>query len=412
MRKLKTFAMVAVISTPTLALAAGLRDYSSHKPPSITLPSAGGSYVDPVFGTKIIRVTDSRYGTRCVHAYSYWRAFNADNSRLLLECDNVGTLFRFDPSTDKVTYDGTLRGSDGYKLASESAIWSNTYSNTIYALDAVGLRIWRLDVANRGLGGYTKLKDFSGTLSSSLYITHLTVSHNGQIFSFHTRNRSTGERMNAYAWDRSTNKLYKFPTYSGLDVNESKVDKDGQWVMINYDDDTVALWDFRLGIKKWFQHEDLSDNVSGHFDVGSDFIANTDTVRTGLVVRTYGSLYSPQNIVRYKRPSGSDNWSIAEHVSLRSDPEVWAVGSTYAGDNTWAAFEDEIFLAALDGSGFVRLAHSRSKESNSSSSLRYYAQPRASASKNGRYIVYSSDLGSTTRFDTMILKVPSAYWPD
>jgi hypothetical protein len=46
---------------------------------------------------------------------------------------------------------------------------------------------------------------------------------------------------------------------------------------------------------------------------------------------------------------------------VRVDAETFVIGSTYAGDGSFAAFEDEIYLAYTDGTGFVRLAHTRSE---------------------------------------------------
>jgi hypothetical protein len=42
------------------------------EPAAPALPRAGGTYVDPVFRTTVMRVTDENDGTSCVNAYSYW----------------------------------------------------------------------------------------------------------------------------------------------------------------------------------------------------------------------------------------------------------------------------------------------------------------------------------------------------
>src|ERR1041384_3054614 len=70
MRVQKIVALIT-LCTPMICFAAGITDYSSHKVPTITMPKKGGSYIDPVFGTKVIRVTDSSNGSICTHAYSY-----------------------------------------------------------------------------------------------------------------------------------------------------------------------------------------------------------------------------------------------------------------------------------------------------------------------------------------------------
>src|SRR5262249_49643491 len=141
------------------------------------------------------------------------------------------------------------------------------------------------------------------------------------------------------------------------------------------------------------------------------FYVNGDGYTTGILARPSATPKVNRNIVQYKRTNGKLNWSIADHFSMRSDAEKFVVGSTYAGDHTWGAFEDEIYIAYLNGSGFVRLGHTYSAEASSDSGWRYYAQPRAVVDRQGRYVVFTSDLGSSKRTDVMILKIPNTYWP-
>lgn len=56
--------------------------YPEPTPPS--LPPAGGTFIDPTFGTTIMRVTDVNDGNFNVTAYSYWPTFNKDNTRLFI----------------------------------------------------------------------------------------------------------------------------------------------------------------------------------------------------------------------------------------------------------------------------------------------------------------------------------------
>jgi hypothetical protein len=399
--------------TANRADAQGITDNSARPVRSVTLPAARGSYIDPAFGTKIIRVTDARDGRRCTHSYSYWPAFNSDGTRLMIACDDVIRLYRFDPATDTLTPDGTLQGSDGYKVQFDGATWAGGTSapSTVYALDQRGTRLWRIVVSRRGLSGYTLLKDFAAWAPNRT-VQHLTVSDNNDVYTIYTRDRTTGASKDVIVWERSIDRVRVFPKPAGRVINEAHVNRDGTQVLVSYDDLDYALWDFRGGTVRSYSIDSLADNVSGHFDVGRDFIANSDGVNTGICVRTYDATRSTDNIVTYPKLDGRDNWSLHDHVSLRADGEEWVVASTYGGDGSGAPFEDEVFMARTDGGGFVRLAHSRSKEVNSNPVERYYAQPRAVVDRRGRYIVFTSDLGSTSRFDVLIVKVPSAYWPN
>src|SRR5262249_23740806 len=173
--RVQNFAFLITLCTPLLAGAQGITDYSSHKPGNVTMPNTGGRYIDPVFGTKVIRVTDASNGTICTHAYSYWPAFNHEDTRLLIACDNLPLLYKFDPATDTVTPDGRLWGSDGPHIQWEGSTWSYSSPDLLFALDQFGTRLWKVNVAIRGSGGYTLLRDLKNDIPSTNFIFGLTT---------------------------------------------------------------------------------------------------------------------------------------------------------------------------------------------------------------------------------------------
>ncbi|MBI5479310.1 MAG: hypothetical protein HY906_10665, partial [Deltaproteobacteria bacterium] len=391
----------------------GLTDYSSHAPPPVALPAAGGSYVDPVFGTTIIRVTDERDGTMCINAYAYWPAFNCDDTRLLIACE-LPLLYRFDPTTHQLTPDGPMWGSDGPHTDFEGAYWSSSDPDVIFALG--GARLWRIDVANRGHAGYTLVKDFAGLFSYSFYLTQLQMSGDDDVFTFHSRDPSSGAKIDAVVYVRSTDETLVYDR-QGRTIDETDVDELGRYVMVvgGYADPGFRVWDFRAGTVDWFQWNNFDDGAGGHVEMGRTLFVNGDGWHTGVMVRRYDAMHGAANrhsIVQYFRPDGSLNWSIGDHVSMRNYDETFVVGSTYGGDGTWGAFEKEIYLARTDGSGFVRLAHSRSYGGTGNPDWDYYTEPRAVIDRLGRFIVYTSDLGSSSHTDVMILAIPESLWPN
>jgi hypothetical protein len=53
----------------------------------------------------------------------------------------------------------------------------------------------------------------------------------------------------------------------------------------------------------------------------------------------------------------------------------------------WQLLEDEIILARIDGGAIYRLAHARSRSAES-----YWAQPHAAISRDGKYVVFTSNM--------------------
>lgn len=408
--------LFANISPSALAASAttsvGISDYSSRKPGYVTLPARGGSYVDPVFGTEIIRVTDSTDGQRCFHAYSYWRAFNSEGNQMLINCDGVTYVYGFDPARGKVLGRTPLLGATSPKIQFEGASWSYTQPHILYALDNAGRRLWSIDLTMCD-PIFTLIRDFSDVVPSTEYLAQLDVSNNSNVFTFHTRNRSTGKKLDAFVYDRAQNKVWKF-NRGTYEVDETKVTEGGGRVMVSGStkNEGWMWWDYRAGTATRFDLSNPAHNAGGHAALGYTFLVNGDGFNTGISARSYDNMTGTgiRNILQYKRTNGSLNWSIADHTSLRQVRESYVVVSTYAGDGTWQAFEDEIVFVNTDGSGFVRLAHTRSYERASDSTWRYYAQPRAVVDKHGRYVTYTSDLGSSTRLDVMILKIPNELW--
>ncbi|NIN95956.1 MAG: hypothetical protein GTO49_13480, partial [Anaerolineae bacterium] len=73
-----------------------------------------------------------------------------------------------------------------------------------------------------------------------------------------------------------------------------------------------------------------------------------------------------------------------EHISCQGPHGVCLVTTFGDESDGWSALEGELFLQYTDGS-VLRLAHHRS------SSCGYWVQPRASISRDGRYVVFASD---------------------
>src|SRR5436190_10381033 len=87
---------------------------------------------------------------------------------------------------------------------------------------------------------------------------------------------------------------------------------------------------------------------------------------------------------------------------MLGDNESWCLISNFTnGTSPVGPFRQEIFQASTDGSQSVRrLAHHHSVYRD------YWDTPRAEISRDGRFVAYTSNWGSTTRRDVFIIKVP------
>ena len=207
------------------------------KPPLPQLPRAGGKFIDPVFGTEIMRVTDEADGPApgLGTYYSHWPTFNANNTRLLIRKGHTGdaVLKTFDPVSFRMGAGREIlpiQYPRGFGLTWESAIWSHSNPDVIYTFAndlKGGMRLYAYDVARKQ---FELLKDFS-FLSRGRpdYLHQMNMSADDDVFSWshmRTKNNGDGDPIAYLVWRRSTNKVL-FDTPNTMDLNEVHVDKSG-----------------------------------------------------------------------------------------------------------------------------------------------------------------------------------------
>jgi hypothetical protein len=98
------------------------------------------------------------------------------------------------------------------------------------------------------------------------------------------------------------------------------------------------------------------------------------------------------------------NW-LPTHISYRDSSQGWVAVSFFdpgrcphyscfhpqhldaKWESMWRHFSEETVLAKIDGSAIVRLAHHRSR-----SAEYYWAESRSTISRDGRYVVFDSNM--------------------
>jgi hypothetical protein len=367
------------------------RVYNEGPPPA--LPRAGGTFTDPVFGTTIMRVTDERDGKSCHNSYSYWPTFNLDSTRFFIDCDNAPILYKFDPSAFQIVSKGPLfdrpPGTNGY-LAAEDAIWSGKNASLLYSY--VGLKLYAYDVATKA---YTLVRDFTPELGTG-YLSQMSKSMDDNVFAF-TKKDKDWKPFGYVVWRRDQNRILRNQNVAEFD--EVQVDKSGRYATAKAHFTKtvdVQVVDLQTG-----SVENLTDPAPdfspGHSDNGWQIVVGHDNWNNQYTIRRFATPHQFKTVIGF----GAD-WSQANHVSMLGDNEAWCVISNFtAATGPVGPFRNEIFQAATDGSLRVRrLAHHHSVYRD------YWDTPRADISRDGRFITFTSNWGSTTRRDVFIIKVP------
>jgi hypothetical protein len=390
--------------------AAGVTDDRSIPETRVTLPPAGSSFIDPDFHTKIIRLTHARdLGAQsCVHSYSTVPAFNVDSTRVLVSCGGEARLYTFDKATDRPSPAGTLTDGQAVTVNWESAFWSGVSPSILYVLGGASgerlTKLYRVDVTRHDASRFTVMHDFAGAWRGTWNLWQLSRSEDDKVFTFHARD-AAGRYYKTGAYLHTRDQLVTFPD-GNFDVDETYVEKGGRTINVTGkggQEFTVKVWDPWTNTVVATITDTAENKMGGHYDLGATYWVNGDRYQTGELVRTWTGLTAPRNVFQYKMPgAGGPNWGVADHVSMRNADESFFLVSTYGGAAaSWPAFQREIVLVKTNGSGFSRVAHTRS----AGVADPYWSQPRAVIDRSGHYVVFTSDHG-TSQNDVYILKLP------
>ncbi len=363
------------------------------EPPAPALPRAGGTFVDPAFGTTIMRVTDENDGTSNHNYYSYWPTFNLDSTRFFILSDGSPRLYRLDTTNFQIVSKGPLFDQQlpgGGYMSTEDAEWSGTNANVLYGYN--GLKLWAYDVSART---YSLVKDFTGEIAPG-YLGQMSRSTDDNVFAF--SKKDNGYSVTGYlVWQRDQNRILRNVSLGNFD--EVQVDKSGRYLVVKAEFGGGV--DFQVVDLPSGSVQNLTDPAPdyspGHSDNGRQIVVGHDNWNNQYTVRSLASPHQFQKVISF----GND-WSQANHLSMLADNENWCVISNFtAGSGPVGPFRQEIFQASTDGSQNVRrLAHHRSVFRD------YWDTPRADISRDGKFIAFTSNWGSASRRDVFIIKVP------
>jgi hypothetical protein len=362
-----------------------ITDRDVHPEPALpALPAAGGTLVDPTFGTTILRVTDAGDCTNCSVAYSYWPTFNRSSTRLQISADGgTGLLYRFDPTTlaisgrEPLFPENTPGGGTPFQ---EDAIWSGTDADVVFAHE--GARLWAYDVSGHK---YILVRDFAD-LYPGQYLWQMSRSLDDDVFAFARRDNTTYAFLGYVAWRRSTDTI--LVDQSTSEIDEVQVDKDGKFLVVKTGQSGHGVIEVRVADLATGSFVDLTDDgpdfAPGHSDNGHGIVIGADNWMNRFTVRDLATPHQLASALDF----GND-WTNASHISFLADDESHAIASFYElGAHTPGLFHDEILAFATDGTQTVRrIAHHRSSIAG------YEDMPRANISRDGCFVAFTSNWG-------------------
>jgi len=395
------------------------------KPPLPALPPADGKFNDPTFGTEILRATNQRDDKAGLSTYySHWPTFNCDNTYILvrkgLTGDALVKSFNAEAFTIGVGHQpGALivPGKGTVTVNFERAIWHPTNPHLIYCTTGYRGGGMALYVYNVVTHTYTLVKDLSSLAGADDYLWEMSMSAAGDVFAWSQMRVGRRDSPLYYiVWRRSIDKvLYHVPT-NGI-INKVRLDKSGQFLDLVYakvqPDKTaggfLTIATNHIEILMW----NSSDSPPGHGDLGTGFIVGWDNWEGGINRRWLNRVHSPQTVFRFADARGVLDWTNGFHATMLADNEDWTTVGTFDDPSAnlprTGVFKDEILQVALDGSGrFRRICHTRSAIDQKTDTTGYWAMPKPTISKDGRFIAFTSNWEKSGRFDVFVARIAPA----
>jgi len=401
-------------SKPDLCEGYTVNDLSNRPMTSLTKPAPGASYIDPVFGSKVTRITNSDSITSGVAKtlYSTIQAWNADESRMILYHRGAGHYLY-----NGKTY-SQIEQLDIVPSDIEQVFWSTTEPNIFFYLNkAVGRTVptangdYRLrgkelikyDVQTRL---YEVVKDFNSQCPND----PITAGNDVQMPAL--SNDLFGYRCGTqgFVYQVSNDTITPLTVSSGsiapqIFPSAQHVYHQGQIL-------SAALSVERtLDLGNISEHSSLGQLQNGHDAYFAVAFAANNNNRCGdgvgsLVVHDANNgscrvLVGPANGYPYSL-SGTHMSALAY-----KNPGWVVVSSIGYGIEGDTLLEQELYLANTDPQNpkVCRIAHHRA--TGRRGSIGYFAEPHPVLSPTGTRVLFSSDWNNSGQVDTFVIELPS-----
>jgi len=398
-----------VTATPTTGSSGGITDPALvFTPAALPLQLVGTPFVDPVFGTTLRRVSNtSDNGGFETHIYSQLQAFSSDDAYLLLDGSN-GFVVR------RVSDLSLVAGLDTSQW--NAPRWHPIRAHTLVHFDSNADPVVRLQFTDLDTLSTTTVftfptqyeyvrvnQSFDELSEDGRWLAGMVTRSDGAsvLFALDLQNLTLGAQLPIP--DLYTGPCESDPQWPEAEPDWVGVSPLGNYLVVQWTRDGTTrcsgleTFDLQTGVfvgrvYDGHQHGDLGVDSDGVTEIFMTFEMSApppNNDRTALGVRQLPgtSTVSPPTYVQVL------DWGSGEHISCRGTHGACLVTGDTWDTNGWGPFEGELFLQYTDGS-VLRLAHHRS------SSCGYWVQPRASISRDGRYVVFASDWGQETGTDS------------
>ena len=384
-------------------------------------------YKDPAFGTKVIRISNSRKAEATKPAYSTMQAWNADESLLMLYRTGHGT-------NDHVLYDGNtyerLGPLDIWPVDIEEVWWSRTDpASLFYVSGEEGQKghFLRYNLANNTK---TLIKDFSKVCGANAIPTGggdvFMQSEDDDLFAFRCDNEQKSQTMFTYRLSTDeivTAELGGKTRWNTSTAPAASASGERLW---------LQGYSLKTDLKTVEQAMDLA-NSENHSSIGRTHDGQ-DAIYQVVFNRSPGGCDGDLwngvgHIVQHNLETGACRPLVGEtqgypyttsstHVSALSTKHPgWVAGSSIGKEFDWfgngrkaPALFSEIYLANSDPDNPVvcRLAHHRSygKQATNEGYAPYFSEPHATISPSGTRIIFGSDWYDSGSVDTYVIELP------
>jgi hypothetical protein len=400
------------------------------EPALIRLGSAGFSFNDPAFGTRIWRVTDRltrpdapdrSFRTPSATHQSAWSA----NGSYFYVVSNGGTFipFAFDAGSGRFTRLDTLRFyiEPQFSYVSDSRIYGSVTGS--------GASLRTIDEYDFGTRTYRRLLDLDtlvpglqGTFVGGIASSDAPAEHILAFFGGASQDRH--RYVVLFNRDHPAKRVL-LDSVQRLDVHlhHAAIDRSGRYVALYPASADLAaprkapqvyIWDLLIGTMTPLPV--LDTRSGGHDAFGYGVSVNKDCCSTNTPwdaaqwqLRQLSAPAASRDLIRPLLAPKEIN--LSDHPTwnnARSDRLVPFVSATYrygANDVTWRAWDNEILAVqtdAGDGSAEVwRFAHHRSDVANDDdpSVISFWYTPRPNVSRDGRWVLFTSNWEKTLGAD-------------